>query len=132
MIVTPEIVQMDPAALQRVENLFREQIEQGGHPGAVLAVYRHGKQVIDLYGGVAEKFPDLRIGFLECGAGWVPYWMERMDEEWEKRGKVEAPPRSRIKLETLGLNAKPVLISPKALKEWSSVPGALPPNVLVV
>ncbi len=44
-----------------------------------------------LYGGVAERFPKLRIGFLECGVGWVPYWMERMDEEWEKRGKIEAP-----------------------------------------
>jgi uncharacterized protein len=44
-----------------------------------------------IYGGVAERFPKLRIGFLECGAGWVPYWMERMDEEWEKRGKIEAP-----------------------------------------
>jgi predicted TIM-barrel fold metal-dependent hydrolase len=33
----------------------------------------------------------LRIAFLECGVGWIPYWMERMDEEWEKRGKVEAP-----------------------------------------
>src|SRR5207253_9485053 len=44
-----------------------------------------------MYGGVAERFPSLRIAFLECGVGWVPYWMERMDEEWEKRGKVEAP-----------------------------------------
>ena len=44
-----------------------------------------------MYGGVAERFPKLRIAFLECGVGWVPYWMERMDEEWEKRGKVEAP-----------------------------------------
>jgi hypothetical protein len=44
-----------------------------------------------LYGGVAEAFPQLRIGFLECGVGWVPYWMERMDEEWEKRGEIEAP-----------------------------------------
>jgi predicted TIM-barrel fold metal-dependent hydrolase len=44
-----------------------------------------------LYGGVAEKFPRLRIAFLECGVGWVPYWVERMDEEWEKRGNVEAP-----------------------------------------
>lgn len=44
-----------------------------------------------IYGGVAERFPNLRIAFLECGVGWVPYWMERMDEEWEKRGKVEAP-----------------------------------------
>lgn len=44
-----------------------------------------------IYGGVAERFPRLRVAFMECGAGWVPYWMERMDEEWEKRGKVEAP-----------------------------------------
>ncbi|MCZ6790055.1 MAG: amidohydrolase family protein [Chloroflexi bacterium] len=44
-----------------------------------------------VYGGVPERFPKLRTAFLECGVGWVPYWMERMDEEWEKRGKVEAP-----------------------------------------
>lgn len=44
-----------------------------------------------IYSGVAERFHKLRVAFLECGAGWVPYWMERMDEEWEKRGKVEAP-----------------------------------------
>ena len=44
-----------------------------------------------IYGGVAERFPKLRVAFLECGVGWIPYWMERMDEEWEKRGRVEAP-----------------------------------------
>lgn len=22
---------------------------------------------------------------------WLPFWMDRMDEEWEKRGEVEAP-----------------------------------------
>jgi uncharacterized protein len=44
-----------------------------------------------MYAGIPERFPKLRIAFLECGVGWVPYWMERMDEEWEKRGKVEAP-----------------------------------------
>lgn len=43
-----------------------------------------------VYGGVPEKFPGLRIAFLECGCGWVPYWMDRMDEEWEKR-QSEAP-----------------------------------------
>ena len=42
------------------------------------------------YGGVPEIFPKLRIAFLECGCGWVPYWMDRMDEEWEKR-QSEAP-----------------------------------------
>jgi predicted TIM-barrel fold metal-dependent hydrolase len=44
-----------------------------------------------VYGGVPERFPKLRTAFMECGVGWVPYWMERMDEEWEKRGKAEAP-----------------------------------------
>jgi len=44
-----------------------------------------------IYGGIAERFPALRVAFLECGVGWIPYWMERLDEEWEKRGKVEAP-----------------------------------------
>jgi predicted TIM-barrel fold metal-dependent hydrolase len=43
-----------------------------------------------LYGGIPEKFPKLRIAFLECGCGWVPYWMDRMDEEWEHR-QSEAP-----------------------------------------
>jgi len=43
-----------------------------------------------MYGGIPEKCPNLRIAFLECGVGWVPYWMDRMDEEWEKR-QSEAP-----------------------------------------
>ena len=43
-----------------------------------------------MYGGVPEKFPRLKVAFLECGCGWVPYWMDRMDEEWEKR-QCEAP-----------------------------------------
>jgi predicted TIM-barrel fold metal-dependent hydrolase len=43
-----------------------------------------------MYGGVPERFPKLRVAFLECGCGWVPYWMDRMDEEWEKR-RSEAP-----------------------------------------
>jgi predicted TIM-barrel fold metal-dependent hydrolase len=43
-----------------------------------------------VYGGVPEKFSKLRVAFLECGCGWVPYWMDRMDEEWEKR-QAEAP-----------------------------------------
>ncbi|MEE9549317.1 MAG: amidohydrolase family protein [Candidatus Binatia bacterium] len=43
-----------------------------------------------MYGGVPEKFPKLRVAFLECGIGWVPYWMDRMDEEYEKRAS-EAP-----------------------------------------
>ncbi|MBI3076798.1 MAG: amidohydrolase [Deltaproteobacteria bacterium] len=36
-------------------------------------------------GGVLEEFPGLRVGFLEAGASWVPYWLWRMDEHAEKR-----------------------------------------------
>lgn len=34
--------------------------------------------------GVFERFPRLKMGFLESGIGWVPYWFERMDEHYAK------------------------------------------------
>ena len=40
--------------------------------------------------GIPERFPQLRIAFLEAGCGWAPYWVERMDEEYAKRAS-EAP-----------------------------------------
>lgn len=36
-----------------------------------------------LEGGVLERHPALRVGFLEAGCGWVPYWLWRLDERWE-------------------------------------------------
>lgn len=43
-----------------------------------------------IFDGIPEKFPRLRIAYLEAGCGWAPYWMERMDDEYAKR-KDEAP-----------------------------------------
>src|SRR5437762_12839096 len=43
-----------------------------------------------IFEGIPERFPDLRIAFLEAGCGWAPYWMERMDDEYAKRAP-EAP-----------------------------------------
>ena len=43
-----------------------------------------------IYGGVVEKFPKLRVAFLENRAAWVPYWMDYMDAKWEKR-RFDAP-----------------------------------------
>jgi uncharacterized protein len=37
-------------------------------------------------GGIYERFPTLRVAHLESGCGWVPYWMERMDEHHETLG----------------------------------------------
>ena len=36
-------------------------------------------------GGVLEQFPALRFAFLEAGSGWVPYWVERLHEHYERR-----------------------------------------------
>jgi predicted TIM-barrel fold metal-dependent hydrolase len=41
--------------------------------------------------GVPVRFPGLRLSFLEIGATWVPYWLDRLDEHWELRGEYEAP-----------------------------------------
>ena len=44
-------------------------------------------------GGVLEQFPRLRVGFFEAGAGYVPYWLERMDEHYEGYAKDATPMR---------------------------------------
>ncbi len=34
-------------------------------------------------GGILHRFPKLRVAFLEAGVGWLPCWLERLDEHWE-------------------------------------------------
>ncbi|MCH9037722.1 MAG: amidohydrolase family protein [Chloroflexi bacterium] len=41
-----------------------------------------------IMGGVTERFPDLRIAFLEGNCSWLPFWLWRMDEHYEHREKV--------------------------------------------
>ena len=37
-------------------------------------------------GGVFDRHPELRVAFLEAGVGWVPFFIDRMHEHFEKRG----------------------------------------------
>ena len=48
-----------------------------------------------MFEGVFERFPSVRFGFLESGATWVPWWLDRMDEEYAHRGEVDAPALSK-------------------------------------
>ena len=41
--------------------------------------------------GVLEKFPRLKIAFLEAGCGWPPYMMDRLDYGYETRGAHAFP-----------------------------------------
>jgi predicted TIM-barrel fold metal-dependent hydrolase len=36
-----------------------------------------------IVGGVLERFPTLKVGFMESGCGWLPYWLHRLDEHYE-------------------------------------------------
>jgi predicted TIM-barrel fold metal-dependent hydrolase len=44
-----------------------------------------------ILGGVLERHPRLRVVFLESGCGWLPHWLERMDEHTDAWG--HATPR---------------------------------------
>jgi predicted TIM-barrel fold metal-dependent hydrolase len=33
-----------------------------------------------IMGGVLERHPNLRAMIVECGVGWAPYWIDRMDD----------------------------------------------------
>jgi uncharacterized protein len=48
-------------------------------------------------GGVLERHPNLKVGFLESGCSWLLYWLWRLDEEyechyWEVKDNVKMRP----------------------------------------
>jgi predicted TIM-barrel fold metal-dependent hydrolase len=38
--------------------------------------------------GVLDRHPGLRVAFLESGIGWLPYWLERLDEHKSSLGHL--------------------------------------------
>ena len=42
-----------------------------------------------LTGGVLERFPKLRLAFLEGHCGWAPFWLDCLDERWNSFGNDE-------------------------------------------
>ena len=43
-------------------------------------------------GGVFDRHPKLKVGFFEAGLGWVPYWIEIMDEIYEVKHRKPGVP----------------------------------------
>jgi len=61
------------------DNLFYDHMI--AHPFGQMAV------MMDMIaGGVMDRFPALRVGFFESGLGWMPYWIDRLDEHFEVMG----------------------------------------------
>jgi predicted TIM-barrel fold metal-dependent hydrolase len=50
--------------------------------------------------GVLERFPRLRLSFMEAGSGWIPFMMERLDGEFKNRGAgLKIPPSEQFRSE---------------------------------
>jgi len=45
-----------------------------------------------ILGGVLDRHPNLRVGFMESGVGWAPYWLDRIESgnQGGSRGKSVA------------------------------------------
>jgi predicted TIM-barrel fold metal-dependent hydrolase len=41
--------------------------------------------------GVLERHPKLRVAVVECGVGWAPYWIDRMDDHQHHWGFCSVP-----------------------------------------
>jgi predicted TIM-barrel fold metal-dependent hydrolase len=39
-------------------------------------------------GGIYDRYPSLKMGVLECGFGWLPFWGRRMDEQYAYVGST--------------------------------------------
>jgi predicted TIM-barrel fold metal-dependent hydrolase len=62
-----------PGGLDTWENLFVQR--SAAHPWCGM------RNMAALIGcGVMDRYPTLRIGTLEAGHGWLPFWMRRLDE----------------------------------------------------
>ena len=41
--------------------------------------------------GTIERHPDLNVVHVEADAGWLPYWLQRMEQHWDFSGNAEHP-----------------------------------------
>jgi predicted TIM-barrel fold metal-dependent hydrolase len=45
---------------------------------------------------VFDRYRELRIGFMEAGCGWAPFWLERLDEHTDVIAGLFDPPLTRL------------------------------------
>ncbi len=45
-----------------------------------------------IWDGMCERFPNVRIGFLESGGGWIAPWIDRMDRHFDDKGLFNDSP----------------------------------------
>jgi uncharacterized protein len=119
----------------------RTQWQMGQPLQAQLAVLH----VID--GGVPDRFPDLRMGFLEGDVGWLPHWLGRLTETYDKFELLSRRPerdpvcqfRDQLYVSgepaDVGLAQTAALIGPRHVlfgSDWPHMDGAWPDPLVIV
>jgi len=51
--------------------------------GSIVTVRARSSIAFTVAGGVCERFPDLKLAFLEANGGWIVSWLERLDHQYE-------------------------------------------------
>lgn len=69
---------MNAAGVERFDNHFMTHLI--GHPFEQMIAL-----ACIMCGGLLELFPRLRFAFLEAGCGWLPSWIDRLHEHYERR-----------------------------------------------
>ena len=62
-------------------------------------------------GGVLERFPKLKVGFLEANCSWAPWLLWRLNENYELSGRFESP---ELKLEPIDYFRRQCYVSVEA------------------
>jgi hypothetical protein len=78
MKIQGKILDGDGHVIERDSELFEYMTQALEHP--VAQMIQLTSMVME---GVFERFPRLRVAYLEAGAGWVPYMMDRLDRSYE-------------------------------------------------
>ena len=94
----------------------------GGRPKGDMAMFRHDIPGVNVGGivarfftaidpftymiftGVFERFPDLKIVGAEVNCGWLPFWRENMDQNFEQQRDWANVPIERLPSEFVGRN----------------------------
>jgi len=74
-----------------------------------------------IWGGVCERHPRLRVGFLESGGGWIAPWLDRMDRHFDDQGFNDSGLKTRpseIFQKNCWISFEPVEGSLKVLAEY--------------
>lgn len=80
---TQTVVMIHIGSSSHVDVPSGEDTPQGEY--TVVTTLNATASVVDwLFSGVVVRFPALKVLFAECQIGWLPYYLQRMDEMWEQ------------------------------------------------